>query len=108
LAIVEKKKPTDYLLSTTHPAGRSKAAFLNRFGFDVSNYENLREALIRHVIAADVETMTETQFGTKYMIEACLEAPDGRQPRIRSVWFIESGQQVPKLVTIAPLPGVCE
>ena len=108
LAIVEKTKLTDYLLSPSHPAGRSKAGFLRRFGFDASNWETLQESLLHHVAAAENATAMETQFGTKYMIEASLEAPDGRRPHIRSIWFIEIGQQVPKLVTVVPLPGGSE
>ena len=105
LAIVEKTKLTDYLLSPSHPAGRSKAGFFGRFGFDASNWEKLQESLLRHIAAAENATAMETQFGTKYIIEASLEAPDGRRPHIRSVWFIEVGQHVPKLVTVVPLPG---
>jgi len=105
LAIVDKAKLTDYLLSPSHPAGRSKAEFLNRFGFEASNWQTLQETLLRHVADAEYATAMETQFGTKYMIEAGLEAPDGRRPYIRSVWFIEDGQQAPKLVTVIPLPG---
>ena len=105
LAVVEKEKVTDYLLSSTHAAGRSKAAFLQRFGFDASAWEMLRGALLRQAATAEVATVTETIFGTKYIIESGLDAPDGRRPRIRSVWFISSEQQAPRLVTIIPLPG---
>jgi len=108
LAIVEKTKLTDYLLSPSHPAGRSKAVFLSRFGFDASNWEALQKSLLRHVAVAENATALETQFGIKYMIEASLETPDGRRPHIRSVWFIENGQQEPKLVTVVPLPGGSE
>jgi len=108
LAIVEKTKLTDYLLSPSHPAGRSKAAFLSRFGFSAANWETLQESLLHHVAVAENATALKTQFGIKYMIEAGLETPDGRRPRIRSVWFIENGQQAPKLVTVVPLLGGSE
>src|SRR5579859_903758 len=103
LAIVDKTKLTEYLLSPSHPAGWSKAAFLHRFGFDLSNSKRLEESLLRHISNADNAMAMETKFGTKYMIEAGLETPDGRHPQIRSVWFIETGHEVPKLVTIVPL-----
>ncbi len=85
LAIVEKEKLTDYLLSLTHPAGRSKAAFFQRFGFGASAWETLRDALLRHAVTAEITAVTDTAFGTKYTIEAGLAAPDGRRPWIRSV-----------------------
>jgi hypothetical protein len=34
-ARVEREKITEYLLSTSHPDGRSKAEFFSRFGFRV-------------------------------------------------------------------------
>ncbi|HUF46630.1 MAG TPA: hypothetical protein VMM93_02380, partial [Vicinamibacterales bacterium] len=33
-----------------------------------------------------------------------LIAPDGRTPLVRSVWFIERGEDVPRLVTAFPAP----
>ena len=32
-----------------------------------------------------------------------MEEPDGREPAVRSVWFIEAGGEVPRLVTAYPL-----
>ena len=29
--------------------------------------------------------------------------PDGRQPFIRAVWFIETGEEIPRLATAYPL-----
>ncbi|HPO13972.1 MAG TPA: hypothetical protein PLI09_11040 [Candidatus Hydrogenedentes bacterium] len=39
----------------------------------------------------------------RYTIEGELNCPDGRRPRIRSVWFIEHGKAGPVLVTAYPL-----
>jgi hypothetical protein len=40
-----------------------------------------------------------TPFGTRYVIEGILSTPDGRALLIRTVWFIETGQQIPRFVT---------
>lgn len=69
---IPQRKLIDYLLSTTHPSGRSKAAFFARFVFTEAVWESLA-------------------------------APDERTPRIRSAWFIETGDVIPRLVTADPL-----
>ena len=53
--------------------------------------------------APDVVATDETPFGTGYTVEGALLAPDGRTPRVRVVWFIETGEVVPRLVTAYPL-----
>jgi len=55
----------------------------HRFGFDASNWRTLQKSLLHHVEVAENATALETQFGTKYMIEASLETPDGRRPHRR-------------------------
>ena len=39
----------------------------------------------------------------RYEIDGELNAPDGRQPRIRTVWQIDEGQIAPRLITAYPL-----
>ena len=51
-AVVEERKLTEYLLSTSHGVGRFKARFLMRLGFDPGAPEVLREALLEHVAGA--------------------------------------------------------
>lgn len=102
-AFIPQRKVTDHLLSTTHPAGRSKAAFFARFGFTRAVWESLADALWRHARDNDVAVTEETPFGTSYAVDGPLTAPDGRTPRIRSVWFIETGEAIPRLVTAYPL-----
>ena len=85
----------DYLLSTTHPSGRSKAVFFPRFGLTEAMWESLADALWRHARGNDVTQTEKTPFGTSYAVDGSLAAPDGRTPRIRSVWFIETGEAIP-------------
>jgi N-acetylglutamate synthase-like GNAT family acetyltransferase len=61
---VPPNKLTEYLLSTTHPSGRSKAAFFARFGFSRSRGETLSDALRSHARDHDVTVIEETPFGT--------------------------------------------
>jgi len=42
-------------------------------------------------------------LGTRYIIEGAVEVPDGRNLKIRTVWFLESGAGTPRFVTAYPL-----
>lgn len=100
--IVPERKVVDYLLNVDHPEGRGKAAFFRRFGFSPTAWEHLAEALIGHA-ANEVVRTEASSFGTRYVVEGRIQAPDGRRPRIRSIWFIDHGGETPRFVTAYPL-----
>lgn len=52
---------------------------------------------------AEIVTAAETEFGKKYMLEGLIVSPVGRTPRIRSVWFVATGDAAPRLVTAYPV-----
>jgi hypothetical protein len=101
-AVVPPEKITAYLLSPTHPIGRSKAAFYASLGYDISDPNRLAADLI--ALAGDSEVV-ETElirFGTKYILEGPLSIPVGGIRIIRSVWIIRNGEDYPVLVTAYP------
>jgi len=49
-AKVGETKIVRYLLSTTHRAGKSKAAFFMEFGFSAERWEDLDRALRQHAM----------------------------------------------------------
>lgn len=104
-AIIPKSKITGYLLSPSHPYGRHKAAFFKRFGFRVESWEDMASALLAHADEHDVVQADDTRFGTRYNVEGELRTPDGRAPIIRVIWFIENGDDRPRLVTAYPIVG---
>jgi len=101
-AYVPESKIVDYLLSPTHPDGRSKAAFFASFGFHRDAWTELADALRRHAGAHDVVSAVDTQFGRKYRVEGPLPCPDGRNPNILAVWAIDFGSEIPRFVTAFP------
>ncbi|MFN6541294.1 MAG: DUF6883 domain-containing protein [Nostoc sp. EkiNYC01] len=103
LAVVPQRKITEYLLSPTHPDGRSKEKFFTAFGFSVDDWGTLAKALLNHVADNNVTKIEDSPFGTRYVVEGILVSPDGRNPGIRSVWFIETGATIPNFVTSYPL-----
>lgn len=104
-AAIPKTKIADYLLSLSHRDGRSKAKFFLRFGFSQDQWEELAKALKKHAATNEVFKMERTHFGMRYVVEGKLESPDGRNPRIRSIWFIENDASKPSFVTAYPLKG---
>ena len=101
-AEVPWRKVAGYLLNSEHPDGSSKAAFFKRFGFSRSAWNVLATALRNHALENDVAAVVRTPLGVRYVIEGPIEAPDGRTPNVRSVWFLE-GNLPPRFVTAYPL-----
>ncbi|WP_447969567.1 DUF4926 domain-containing protein [Nitrospira sp. M1] len=100
---ISQSKVVKYLLSSTHRAGRGKARFFSTFGFEVSAWKTLAQALQQHAKDNDVTVTEETVFGTRYVIEGNLTAPNGQELQIRSVWFMDEGRQSPRFVTAYPI-----
>jgi hypothetical protein len=104
-AVIPEDKIAGYLLSTTHRDGRHKAAFFVSFGFAADAWKTLAAALLTHAAEHEVAKAEGTPFGTRYVVDGTIETPRGRTPRIRSVWFVESNQDAPRLITAYPLEG---
>lgn len=102
-AIVEEAKITAYLLNFEHDDGKHKAAFFVSFGFSPDRWQELAEALRAHAIKNLVEKIVKSPYGVRYVVEGPLAAPDGRAPQVRSVWIIDEGEELPRLVTAYPM-----
>ncbi|MEW6543132.1 MAG: DUF6883 domain-containing protein [Nitrospirota bacterium] len=100
---IRQAKVVQYLLSSTHRAGKGKAAFFSGLGFQASAWEVLARALQQHARDNLVTSYENTRFGRRYVIEGPLVAPSGRQLQVRTVWFIDEGGQTPRFVTAYPL-----
>ena len=101
-AVVPEAKIVNYLLSVRHAGGRAKARFLEEFGFHIQDWNVLRDAIVAHAAANDITASHQTRFGTRYEIDGPLPTPDGRAPIVRVVWFVESRETIPRLVTLVP------
>jgi hypothetical protein len=105
IAIVPRNKIVGYLLSTTHNHGRHKAAFFLRFGFDSRSWTTFADSLRQLALTCDVLAEEESAFGTRFVVDGRIESPDGRDPSIRTIWFIETGESIPRFVTAYPREG---
>jgi hypothetical protein len=102
-AIIPVSKIRDYLLSSSHPVGRGKFSFFVGLGFTQGRWEVLAEAVRLHAAITEVRSVESTPFGERFVLEGNLRAPDGREAPIRAVWFIETGEEIPRFVTAYPL-----
>lgn len=103
LASISESKIVDYLLSDKHRVGKNKAAFFKSFGFSHERWHELKDALFLHVQKNSLAEMEQTLYGMRYIVDGDLQAPDGSFLRIRSVWFVHTGEIVPKFITAHPL-----
>jgi hypothetical protein len=102
-AYVSISKITDYLLSETHAVGKSKAKFFRSFGFNEANVSQFEQGLVDIARTEMVVETTETVYGKKYVVDGQLKTPSGDMIHLRTVWIIETGDDVPRLVTAHPL-----
>jgi hypothetical protein len=103
LAVVDQEMICGYLLNASHRYGASKAKFFGEFGFTLDSWEVLADALREHGQQHDVSKEKETGFGPRYEVDGELVAPDGRRPRVRTVWQLDHGETAPRLITAHPL-----
>ena len=102
--VVAREKIADYLLSESNVRGRDKNRFFRSFGFHPDRWPELAAALRRQGASGEVSRIVETPHGPRYYVEGSIETPDGRHPRIRTVWQFDRGCDYPRLITAHPLP----
>jgi hypothetical protein len=103
-ARVEFEKIAGYLLSDTHPVGKTKARFSQALGFHASRPEALLAGLLRIAREGEVLEHQVTVFGTKYVVDGTLEGPSGVSAPVRTIWILERESVSPRLVTAYPGP----
>lgn len=101
-ALISESKIRGYLLSLSHPVGQSKARFFRGRGFSVENWQLLADALGEIAVGNEVTGTEPSPFGMRYIIDGRLPTPDGRNPLVRTVWFIDTEKEIPHFVTAFP------
>lgn len=101
-AVVADEKVREYLLSSTNPRARGKAAFFRALGFDDSNWFRLRDRLLEIARSDTAGPGQVSDFGAKFEIRATLYGPTGRQATIKTIWIVDAGDDTPRFVTAHP------
>jgi hypothetical protein len=101
-AAIDPAKLRDYLLSTEHPIGRFKARFFGALGFSASRWQELESALRTQHLTQEAEPAAVVSGGEKFTIRAILIGPNGQSASVVSIWFIRTGETIPRFVTAYP------
>jgi hypothetical protein len=102
-AQVPEAKIVKYLLNPEHRVGKSKAAFFLSFGFRAEKWQELADALRKHAEENEIVEAEETPFGTRYVVDGTLIAPDGSRLNVRSAWFIDKTKVTARFASAHPL-----
>jgi hypothetical protein len=101
-ATVEHNKIADYLLNPAHPDNGGKAVFFEELGFRGPQPEILAEALRRLAREAEVTQALTSPHGQKYVIVGQIQSPTGVASNVRTIWIVDKGSDVARLVTAYP------
>ncbi len=104
LAAVDRSKVVDYLLNEAHPDNGGKARFFVSLGFSREDPEPLMKALRDLADQGDVVHSSKSVHGEKYVVDGTLSGhtQESRRPSVRTVWIIDRGETLPRLVTAYP------
>ena len=100
--IVPEDKIIGYLLSDSHPVGKSKAYYFMALGYNKKDFVRLKKDLEAIAATNEVAEVISTPFGAKYIIDGEITGPSGTRKRLRTVWIVETGKTVPRFVTAYP------
>lgn len=101
-AVIAEEKLTQYLLNAGHRRGAAKARLLHQFGYNQAGWQTLADAIREYHLEAEVSETRETPYGTRYEISAPILTPSGRHLRLRTIWQIDRGSVLPRLITLFP------
>jgi uncharacterized protein DUF6883 len=102
LAYVDRSKIVEYLLNRAHPDNGGKAEFFLALGFRISDWEAMAAALRMLAMNSPVSRSMESPHGKKYIVDGAIESPSGNAPMVRTVWIVDIGETIPRLVTAYP------
>ena len=102
-AQVDVEKLRGYLLSETHPIGKSKGKFFRGIGFDESSLAILQRGLIAIAKTEEIVQTASSAHGTKYVVDGLITTPSGNRVKLRTVWIVDEGQNNPRFVRAYPM-----
>lgn len=98
-AVVPDAKLQEFLLNVNHPEQPGHAVLFHELlGIGPENAETLRSALLRAAAEEPATPGRQSPYGDKYEIRFRMTGPRGAYTLL-SVWIIERGADVPRLVT---------
>ncbi len=106
-AVIPQAKIDEYLLSRTHETGKHKAVLFGRIGFNETNKDLFRDALLEIAHSNDINKIRDIvkegkYFGKSYEIVGTLRGVTGTGTlEVKTVWKILENKRIPSLVTVS-------
>jgi hypothetical protein len=101
-AIVARDKVEHYLLNAAHPDNGGKANFFEALGFRRTEWTVLATALHTMAHTSEVTQRLKSPHGQKFIIVARIDSPSGKQPLVQTIWIVDNGLEVARLVSAYP------
>jgi hypothetical protein len=101
-AIISPEKLRDYLLNPAHRRGVPKARSLLSCGYRADAWQILEADLRTQHLTLDFAVIKDDPYGKRFEIHGPLNTPSSRQVIIRTIWQIDRGTDVPRLITMYP------
>ncbi len=102
-ARIDDRKVRDYLLSPTHPIGRSKATWFRSLGYTQDDWKRLRDDLLATSAQGLAVVCAPDAHGQKFEVRATLTGPSGRTRQITAVWMVRHDEDHPRFITAYPV-----
>ena len=105
-AIIEDSKLIHYALNPQNERGWHKArVFESTLGFNLSNWTQLKEAILDTLPYHEATSTGETAFGKKFELVLSVTGLNGRTANVMTVWQFDclddrTFSDVPRLVTV--------
>ena len=85
--------PTDkiegYILSKTHPIGKTKALFFEHAGYTIRNRDLFIEDIYSILKENSVARKVETEYGIKYIVKGKIGERFGKPVAVITIWLVE-------------------
>ena len=101
-AVIAPEKLRDYLLNADHRRGASKARLLLTMGYTPGAWHVLEADLRSQHLTVHVRAIKDNIYGQRFEIRAPLTTPGGRRIIFESIWQIDRGTDIPRLITMYP------
>jgi hypothetical protein len=101
-AVIAREKLRDYLLNPMHRRGGPKARLLISLGYHAEECDQLEQDLRSQHLTNEVTAVSQSEYGVRFEIVATIVTPSGAPYDFRSVWQIDEGSDVPRLITLYP------
>jgi hypothetical protein len=101
-AVIEDSKLVRYALNPHSERGQHKArVFDQALGFNLSNWELLKQVILEALPTRPATLTSETAFGKKYEVVVPITGANGRTVDVLTVWQFE---RLPESVQYADVP----